>query len=155
MIGWPLSPPCAVACLFGDESQQPIFPHVMHMRRCTQRLPIFKHSSHPAISAGRAVTSTWSRWLQIGLAADIRLSSRLVAEGKRDGVIAGRIGPPRLEPEPGAVELPLEHLAAKLCADLDPQQLISLEGDLEAEPADENDVCFAGAKADLHPFVSR
>jgi len=50
--------------LFGDESQQPIFPHVMHMRRCTQLLAIFRHSSQPSIVSGNAVTSIWSRWLQ-------------------------------------------------------------------------------------------
>jgi len=70
MIGWPLSRPCAVACLFGDESQQPIFPHVMHMRRWTQRLPIFRHSSQPSMRSGNAVTSIWSRWLQIEPLAD-------------------------------------------------------------------------------------
>src|SRR5437764_10840281 len=77
MIGWPLSCPCAVACLFGDESQQPIFPHVMHIRRCTQPLPIFRHSSQPARCSGTVVTSIWSRWLQIEPLADIYISPRL------------------------------------------------------------------------------
>ena len=31
---------CAVAWRFGEESQQPILPQVMHIRRCTQRPPI-------------------------------------------------------------------------------------------------------------------
>jgi hypothetical protein len=76
MIGCPLAPACAVACLFGDESQQPIFPHVIHMRRCTQRLPIFRHSSQPAIVSGSDVTSIWSRWLQIASLLDMSFSSR-------------------------------------------------------------------------------
>ena len=32
-IGWPSSAACRLAWRFGDESQQPIFPHVSHMRR--------------------------------------------------------------------------------------------------------------------------
>ena len=49
-----------------DASQQPILPQVMHMRRCTQRLPIFRHSSQPAIDEGSVVTAIRSRWVQIG-----------------------------------------------------------------------------------------
>ena len=41
-----------------EESQQPIFPQLWHIRRCTQRLPIFKHSSQPAMSAGGSRIST-------------------------------------------------------------------------------------------------
>ena len=55
-ITWPDSAACTRACLFGDESQQPIFPQVMHMRRCTQRLPILRQSSQPAIEAGSSVS---------------------------------------------------------------------------------------------------
>src|SRR6266487_2326060 len=61
MIGWPLSRSCAVACLFGDESQQPIFPHVMHMRRWTHCPPVFRHSSHPWMVSGTSLTWIWSR----------------------------------------------------------------------------------------------
>jgi hypothetical protein len=75
MIGWLLSRPCAEACLFGDESQQPTFPHVMHMRRCTQALPVFKHSSQPSIVSGNAVTLIWSRWLQMDSVDDMPLLS--------------------------------------------------------------------------------
>jgi hypothetical protein len=57
--------------LFGEESQQPILPHVKHMRRWTQPLPIFRHSSQPSIVSGSSVTSTWSRWVQMGLVADM------------------------------------------------------------------------------------
>src|SRR5438552_6394483 len=95
MIGWPLSRPCAVACLFGDESQQPIFPHVMHMRRWTQPLPVFKHSSQPATGSGNAVTSISSRCVQLTRAD---MASPLVehAAEQRDGEVAGVVGPPEL-----------------------------------------------------------
>jgi hypothetical protein len=36
----------ALACRFGEESQQSVTPHVWHVRRCIQRLWIFTHSSH-------------------------------------------------------------------------------------------------------------
>src|SRR5215471_9630156 len=39
---------CLVACLFFDESQHPTWPHVIHSRKCTQRSPLFRHSSQPA-----------------------------------------------------------------------------------------------------------
>src|ERR1051326_1116961 len=65
MIGWLSSRKCALACLLGDESQHPIFPQVMHMRRCTQRLPVFKHSTQPGMISGTSMISILSRWLQI------------------------------------------------------------------------------------------
>ncbi len=39
---------CLVACVLGDESQQPTFPQVRQVRRCTQVAPIARHSSHPS-----------------------------------------------------------------------------------------------------------
>ena len=50
-MGCPVARKCAVACLLGEESQQPTCPHERHSRRCTQCEPIFKQSSQPA--AGR------------------------------------------------------------------------------------------------------
>ncbi len=47
MIGWPTVRWCAVACLLGDESQHPTWPHVMQMRRWTQRSPMRRQSSQP------------------------------------------------------------------------------------------------------------
>src|SRR3954462_1601576 len=88
MIGWPLSPAWAVACRFGDESQQPIFPQVMHMRRWTQPLPIFRHSSHPSIVPGRAVTSIRSRWLQMGSVGDPELRKTIEDQGGDHGSFA-------------------------------------------------------------------
>src|SRR4051812_15648430 len=39
----------AVACLLGESSQQPTWPHSRQMRRCTQRPPIFRQSSQPLV----------------------------------------------------------------------------------------------------------
>jgi hypothetical protein len=58
MIGCADSCACALACRFGDESQQRMVPQVMHMRRCSQPSPVFKHSSQPSIDAGSFVTAT-------------------------------------------------------------------------------------------------
>src|SRR5437763_16403330 len=65
MIGCDVSWKCAVACLFGELSQQPIFPQLWHMRRCTHQPPVFRHSSQPATSAGTSVTWISSRWVQL------------------------------------------------------------------------------------------
>src|SRR6186713_1271607 len=48
MIGWPVAWKCLVACLFGELSQQPTWPQVRQSRRCTQREPVFRHSSQPS-----------------------------------------------------------------------------------------------------------
>ena len=41
---------CARACLFLEESQQPTYPQVRHMRKCTQRSPVFAQSSQEVLS---------------------------------------------------------------------------------------------------------
>src|SRR5712691_1496848 len=64
MIGWPVSRLCAVACRLGELSQQPMWPQLVHIRRCTHRPPIFRQSSQPEISAGSSVTTMVSRWEQ-------------------------------------------------------------------------------------------
>src|SRR5947207_38741 len=69
MIGWPDSWKCAVACRFGELSQQPMWPQVSHMRRCTQLPPIFRQSSQPGIDVGSSVTSTWPRCVHWALTA--------------------------------------------------------------------------------------
>src|SRR6266446_1724454 len=47
MVGWLVMWKCLVACLFFDESQQPTWPQAKQSRRCTQRSPVFRHSSQP------------------------------------------------------------------------------------------------------------
>ena len=74
-IGWSSSAACLRAWRFGDASQQPILPQVMHMRRCTQRLPIFRHSSQPAIDDGSVVTAIRSRCVHIGCCHRLSLQS--------------------------------------------------------------------------------
>src|SRR5262249_2607339 len=139
MIGWPLSFPCAVAWRFGESSQQPTFPEVMHMRRCTHELPIFRHSSQPSSGSGSSVTSIWSRWLQMGV-ADIRLlSSSLLGPGQDEREVAGPVGPPLLHEEPGASKLRLEPLTAELAADLDAEALVRLEREPAPEAAHRDD----------------
>src|SRR5690349_1020248 len=49
-------------CRFGELSQQRVVPHSWHVRRCTQRDPIFTHSSHSYFSACRTVVTAF-RWL--------------------------------------------------------------------------------------------
>src|SRR5438128_2625560 len=49
MRGWPVAWKCLVACLFGDESQQPTWPHVRQSRRCTHESPVARHSSQPSV----------------------------------------------------------------------------------------------------------
>ena len=66
-MGWLASRACRLACRLGEESQQPIFAQVMHIRRCSHELPVFRHSSQPSIDAGSSITWIWSRWLQVGI----------------------------------------------------------------------------------------
>src|SRR5690606_32362235 len=62
MTGWPVAWKCFVACLFFDESQQPTWPQVLHIRRLTQLSPDCRHSSHPSGVPG-STSRIWSRWL--------------------------------------------------------------------------------------------
>src|SRR2546421_6785947 len=101
MIGWPLSPAWAVACRFGDESQQPIFPQAIHIRRWTQSLPILRHSSHPSIVAGRAATSLSSRGLRIGRSV---IGSPFLSR-ENEGEVNGIVRPPRVAPQAGELQL--------------------------------------------------
>src|SRR6202048_4175455 len=39
---------CLVACLLGESSQQPTWPHVRQIRRCSHSLPLLRHSSQPS-----------------------------------------------------------------------------------------------------------
>lgn len=47
MIGWLVAWKCAVACLFGELSQQPTCPQVRQIRRWTHQSPVLRHSSQP------------------------------------------------------------------------------------------------------------
>src|ERR1700686_534023 len=48
MIGWPGAWKCLVAGLLGESSQQPTCPQLRQIRRCSQTLPLFRHSSQPS-----------------------------------------------------------------------------------------------------------
>src|SRR5439155_20488713 len=67
MIGWCPELKCAVACRLGELSQQPTWPHDMHIRRCTHWPPMRRQSSQPSL-LGRT-SAIWSRWLQDWLIA--------------------------------------------------------------------------------------
>src|SRR5437899_11060359 len=98
MIGWWTLWKCLVACLFGELSQQPTCPHVRHRRRCTQLLPMARHSSHP--SGVRGFTSRiWSRCLQ---AFDIGVLPSSMRDQKALGERPLAVDPFAFAPEPGA-----------------------------------------------------
>src|SRR3954453_17326535 len=105
----------------------------MHMRRCTQRLPIFRHSSQPSICSGIAATSIWSRWLQMAPPADMPSPFSAFRGQECDGEIARRVRPPGLDPETRLDDLELEPFAAELRADLDSQEFALVERHLELE----------------------
>ena len=127
MIGWPLSRSCAVAWRFGDESQQPILPHVMHMRRCTQPLPIFRHSSHPSIVLGQLRHLDLVEVAADGIRGHVPLLVSAGGQDEGDGEIARRVCPPRSTLNAGAVELRFERVSPELRADLDAKPLALLE----------------------------
>ena len=54
-------PACLRACLLGESSQQPTWPHSRQIRRCSQTPPSRRQSSQPATSAGSSVTVIVSR----------------------------------------------------------------------------------------------
>src|ERR1700759_5540778 len=47
MIGCRVAWKCLVACWLGESSQQPTWPHVRQIRKCSHSLPLFRHSSQP------------------------------------------------------------------------------------------------------------
>src|SRR5580698_4850865 len=48
MMGCPVAWKCLVACLLGESSQQPTWPQVRQIRKCSHTLPLFRHSSQPS-----------------------------------------------------------------------------------------------------------
>src|SRR5882762_7104172 len=48
MIGWPVAWKCFVACLLGESSQQPTWPQLRQIRKCSHTLPLLRHSSQPS-----------------------------------------------------------------------------------------------------------
>src|SRR5581483_9535273 len=64
MSGWSeWSRQWAVAWRFGELSQQPTCPQLMHMRRCTQSPPIRRQSSQPSLEG--TTSEMASRWEQV------------------------------------------------------------------------------------------
>src|SRR5271168_1879370 len=64
MIGWPVVALCFDACWFGELSQQPMWPHSAHRRRCSHHPSVAKHSTQP-VPLGFAYKFIPSRSLSI------------------------------------------------------------------------------------------
>jgi len=47
MIGWRVVALCFDACWLGELSQQPMWPHSAHRRRCNHHPPEARHSTQP------------------------------------------------------------------------------------------------------------
>src|ERR1700722_3703552 len=62
MTGCPVAWKCLVACLLGESSQQPTWPQLRQIRRCSHSLPLFRHSSQP--SALGVTLRMPAMWLQ-------------------------------------------------------------------------------------------
>jgi hypothetical protein len=46
--------------LFGESSQQPTWPQLRQIRKCSHRLPLFRHSSQPsALGVTVWMPATW------------------------------------------------------------------------------------------------
>ena len=79
---------CFEACLFGDESQHSVTPHVWHVRRCIHREPLFTHSEHSRF-AGCFTSLIREMSSQIAIVApapkDIRLRTAQAEARKAEG----------------------------------------------------------------------
>src|SRR5664279_3349206 len=63
MMGWAVAWKCLVACRFGESSQQPTWPQLRQILKCSHTLPLFRHSSQPS---ALGVTSRMPAiWLQL------------------------------------------------------------------------------------------
>lgn len=85
-MGWPLLPAWAEACRFGEESQQPTWPQLMHIRRWTHQLPVRRQSSQP--SAEGTTSWIWSRCEQIAVeGTDISCIVLAPGETRPNGIL--------------------------------------------------------------------
>jgi hypothetical protein len=57
-------------------SQQPMWPHSMHMRRWTDWPPMRRQSSQPSLFG--VTSATWSRWLQVSAMSSVAVVGELV-----------------------------------------------------------------------------
>ena len=64
-----------------DESQQPTWPHVRHMRRRTHRSPSFEHSAHPVETGLTRRTRSRCAHVIMGCANRLLRSSSTAWEG--------------------------------------------------------------------------
>ena len=93
MIGWLVAWKCAVACLFGELSQQPTSPQTMHSRRCTHQPPVRRHSEQPSVLDGVTFRSIVSRCVRLPWSPRRRSSDcEQVGETVCAGSAAGSVG---------------------------------------------------------------
>src|SRR5579871_1783165 len=79
ITGWLVSWKCFVACLPGEESQQPTWPHAWHSRSSTQRVPSFRHSSQaPGVRGGGKSAAVRSRRCSHGFVMGFSFKRRSV-----------------------------------------------------------------------------
>src|ERR1700737_2875362 len=62
MTGCRVAWKCLVACWLGESSQQPTWPQLRQIRKCSHLPPLFRHSSQP--SALGVTLRTPAMWLQ-------------------------------------------------------------------------------------------
>ena len=85
-------PACLLACCDGEESQQPMWPHCAHRRRCTHQPPAASHSTQPVplrrARPGRCLRSVMTTPPAIGGVAGSRDPEAGVAGHRLDRQVA-------------------------------------------------------------------
>src|SRR3978361_484636 len=62
MMGCPVAWKCLVACLLGESSQQPTWPQLRQIRKCSHTLPLLRHSSQPgALGVTSRMPAMWQQ----------------------------------------------------------------------------------------------
>jgi len=85
MIGCCVAWKCLVACRLGESSQQPTWPQVRQIRKCSHSLPLLRHSSQPsALGCTSRMPAIWvhpfATPVQASLVSKIRISAPPVAK---------------------------------------------------------------------------
>src|SRR6185437_760166 len=77
MIGCWVAWKCLVACLLGESSQQPTWPQARQIRKCSQSLPVLRHSSQPsALGVTSRMPARWVQCFTISLVSRVARSER-------------------------------------------------------------------------------
>src|SRR5260370_21913388 len=95
MTGCPVAWKCFVACLLGESSQQPTWPQLRQIRRCSHSLPLLRHSSQP--SALGVTLRMPAMWVQ-PFAIQFPVLSSLRGAQRRSRYGRSLLSAPRTEP---------------------------------------------------------